>query len=121
MALFSVEISDADVPRVLAAIAANYRRPEQVPNPDYVDGATIPNPDFSEEEIEGPENSREIPDPANAPMTENPESTPQFANRMVREFLLDNVRSFEVSEAKRQAAQQASENVNSVSISDPAV
>ena len=43
MAVFSVEIADADVNRVLTAIAANYSRPDQVANPAY---ATIENPNF---------------------------------------------------------------------------
>ena len=37
MAQFAVEIADADVSRVLDAVAANYNRPEQVENPDFDD------------------------------------------------------------------------------------
>ena len=36
MAVFQLEIADADVDRVLNAVSANYNRPETVPNPAYV-------------------------------------------------------------------------------------
>jgi len=121
MAVFSVEIADGDVSRVLSAVAANYKRPSQVPNPDYVDGATIPNPDFDPNQPAGPDNEENIPDPANVVLIDNPETEAQFANRMVRQFLLDNVKSYEINVAKQQAAEAASVNAESVTISDPAV
>ena len=31
MAVFSIEIADADVPRVIGAVCANYNRPDMVP------------------------------------------------------------------------------------------
>jgi len=98
MAQFSVEIADADVLRVLGALAANYNRPEQLPNPDF---------DDSQEESE-----------TNNRMIDNPETLAQFGNRMVREFLANNVRAYEVRVAK----QQAQEALNSdVTINDPAL
>ena len=35
MAIFSVQIEDADVPRVLDALSASYGRRDTVPNPDF--------------------------------------------------------------------------------------
>lgn len=43
---------------------------------------------------------------------DNPETVPQFVNRIVRQFLSENVRAFEVKEAKRVAAEQANQNAN---------
>lgn len=81
MAEFTIEIADADVNRVLNAMAKNYNRPDTVidDNGDEVD---------------------------------NPETVAQFANRMVRKFLLENVQAYEVKEAKRSAAEQAKANAN---------
>lgn len=92
MAQFSVEIADADVDRVLLAIAKNYGRPETI----IVEGV-------------GEDPTQEI---------ENPETLAQFANRIVRNFLSENVRAYEIREAKRLAAEQAQQNAQ-VGISDP--
>ena len=100
MAQFSVEIADADVFRVLDAVAANYNRPEQVPNPDF-------NESLEESET-------------NARMIDNPETKAVFANRMVRNFLAENVKGYEVRLAK-QAAIAAAEAAASVDITDPQV
>lgn len=98
MAQFSVEIADADVARVLTALAANYNRPAQVVNPDFI-----------EEQEESETNVR---------MIDNPETVAQFGNRMVRQFLAENVKAYEV----RLAKQQAADAVNAeVTINDPAV
>lgn len=43
---------------------------------------------------------------------DNPETTYQFANRIVRNFLAENVKAYEVKEAKRVAAEQANQNAN---------
>ena len=98
MAQFSVEIADADVDRVLGALAANYNRPDQIPNPDF-----DPEQDISE---------------TNPEQIDNPETIRQFGNRMVRNFLSENVKAYEVKLAKQQAA--AALNTD-VSISDPAI
>jgi len=99
MAQFSVEIADADVARVLDAVAANYGRPDQIENPDF-------NPELDE-------------DPASNPLQiDNPESKSVFANRMVRKFLSDHVAAYEVKLAKQQAAAALDTNVN---ITDPQV
>ena len=98
MAQFTIEIADADVTRVLTSLAANYNRPAQVANPDF---------DESLEESE-----------TNVRMIDNPETVAQFGNRMVRQFLAENVKAYEV----RLAKQQAADAVNAeVTINDPAV
>lgn len=98
MAQFTIEIADADVNRVLGALAVNYNRPDQIPNPD-----------FDEEQGESESNVR---------MIDNPETIAQFGNRMVRNFLAENVKAYEVRLAKQQAADALNTDV---SISDPAV
>ena len=121
MAIFSIEIADADVSRVLGAVASNYNRPAQIPNPDYDALATIPNPDYDPSLPEHPStNPSTIPDPSQVELIDNPETEAQFVNRIVREFLADHVKSFEVNEATKQAAEAAAAAANP-SISDPQV
>ena len=97
MAQFAVEIDDADVQRVMDAVAANYNYQTQVDNPDF------------DEELEE--------DPVTNPrLIDNPENVYIFANKIVRKFLADNVRAYEVKVAKEAAA--AAVNA-SVTISDP--
>jgi hypothetical protein len=49
---------------------------------------------------------------------DNPETIAQFGNRMVREFLAENVKAYEVRLAKQQAADALN---TEVTINDPAV
>ena len=106
MAVFSVEIDDADVARVLTAVAVNYNRPEQIANPDYDEDATIPNPDYDDTIPEDPStNPSTIPDPNQVALIDNPETSAQFCNRIVRQFLSEHVRAYETQLAKEQAAQ----------------
>lgn len=83
MAIFSVDIADQDVDRVINSICVNYNYQSTIINQD----GTSP----------------------------NPETKAQFANRMVRKFLSDNVKRYEVSEAMKNIELQ------SVSINDPVV
>lgn len=54
----------------------------------------------------------------NGEEVDNPESSYQFGNRMVRNFLAENVKAYEIKLAKEQAAA----NLNtSVDIQDPSV
>lgn len=99
MAQFVLEIADADVAKVLEAMAGMYGRPE-----------TVPNPDFNNELPEGEGNPRDI---------DNPESYGQFAHRKVREFLAENVIAWEVKKA--QVAVDAARAAASVTITDPNV
>lgn len=96
MAAFSIEIADSDVSRVINAVCANYNRPDQIENPDFVVGVEL---------------SEDIPK-----MIDNPETEFQFANRMVRRFLSEHVAAYEVRMAKEAAAAAAN---TTVSITDP--
>mgnify|MGYP003110647876 CR=1 FL=1 len=116
MAQFSIEIADQDVDRVLGAVAANYKRPEKVGNPDYDPSATIPNPDYDPNQEEGLDNPATIPDPNQQTTIDNPETIPQFVNRIVRQFLAENVAAHEINLAKEAAAAAAD---TTVEISDP--
>lgn len=86
MAIFSVEIADEDVDRVISSVCNNYNYQEQI-----------------------------ISD--NNQLVQNPESKFQFANRMVRKFLSDHVKRYELELAKKALQDQ----LNSVTINDPQV
>jgi 1,2-phenylacetyl-CoA epoxidase catalytic subunit len=86
MAIFSVEIADEDVERVINAVASNYNYQEEIMS----------------------ENNR---------MVNNPESKYVFANRMVRKFLSDHVKKYELELAKKTLEEQ----LESISINDPAL
>ena len=86
MAQFCVEIADADVDRVIAAMCANYGYKENVPNPNY-------NPEEPTDQETNPEN---IP---------NPENSYQFTNRMGREFLENNTVAYELKLEKQNVPQ----------------
>lgn len=84
MAIFSVEIVDSDVERVIESLCKNYNRPDLI--------------------LDNNGNS-----------IENPESKPVFANRMVREFLTDHVRRYEIDLLKKQIEQ----SITPPTINDP--
>ena len=96
MAIFSIEIADGDVARVIGAVCANYNRSEIVSNPS-----------FDDEQEESEANPRTI---------DNPEDIYQFANRIVRQFLSEHVKAYEIKQAKI-AAEAAADTT--VLISDP--
>jgi hypothetical protein len=81
MAAFTIDIADNDVPRVITAMCANYGYQADIPNPDF-------NP---EEDIDPITNPETIP---------NPETTNQFANRMTRDFLMQNTVAYEIKVEK---------------------
>ena len=88
MASFSIEIPDDQVDRVITAMCANYHYPAQISNPDY-------DPTLEMEEDY---------DPSTNPQTiDNPETPGSFANRTVREYLINNTQAYEVQVAKEQA------------------
>jgi hypothetical protein len=93
MAVFSIEIADVDVNRVMDAITANYQWQENVLNPDY-----------------------DSTDPESLELLPNPEDKFKFTNRMVRQFLADHVVAYEVAAAKS-AAVAATDT--SITIDDP--
>lgn len=74
MAIFSVEIDDNDVERVITSLCANYGRQD-----------TVFNPETGEQEP-------------------NPEDKMVFANKVVREFLANSVIKYETYLAKQQIA-----------------
>lgn len=84
MAIFSVEIVDSDVERVIESLCKNYNRPDLI--------------------LDNNGNS-----------IENPESKSVFANRMVREFLTDHVRRYEIDLLKKQIEQ----SITPPTINDP--
>lgn len=86
MAIFSIEIANKDVERVIDSLCANYARPQTI----------IDN---------------------NGNTVNNPESKPVFANRMVREFLSDHVKKYELDLLK----QQIENSINPPTINDPQV
>ena len=86
MAIFSIEIADQDVERVISAISANYNYQENIVDNE---GNTIV----------------------------NPENKYVFSNRMVRQFLSDHVRKYELDLLKK----QLEESINNPSINDPQV
>ena len=119
MAVFSVDIADADVNRVLNAVAANYNRPLLVANPDYDASAVIPNPDYDDTVVEDPiDNPATLPDPDQVEFIDNPETIPQFVNRVVRQFLAEHVQAYEIQQAKNAAAEAVDSTVD---ISDPQI
>ena len=103
MAVFSLDISDDQVERVITAMCANYHYNSQISNPDY-------DPTLEVEEGEDY-------DPATNPETiDNPETPYQFANRIVREYLINNTQAYEVQQLKVNAL---SAMADSPTITDP--
>ena len=95
MTQFCVNIADADVSRVVAAMCDTYGYHVMVDNPDF---------DPSEEE--GPDNPRQIP---------NPETPNEFANRKTRDFLIEVTVSHELKNERNNLPQPTPPN-----ITDPA-
>ena len=105
MAQFSIEIADDQVERVITEVCANYNYRPQISNPDF---------DPSLEDREG-----EDYDPSTNPETlDNPETQDAFANRMVREYLINNTQAYEIQQLKANAVSAMATNPT---ISDPSV
>ena len=98
MAQYCIEIPDAHIDRVISGVANQYGY--QV---------TVNNPDFNEREDEGEENPRSIP---------NPETIGEFVNRIVRDFLVNNVKAWESKQAAEMARVAAIEAVD-IDITNP--
>lgn len=86
MAIFSVEIADKDVERVIDSLCANYSRSDTITD-------------------------------QNGNIITNPESKAVFANRMVREFLSDHVKKYEIDLLKA----QIENSINLPTINDPQI
>ncbi len=108
MAIFQLEIADADVQRVFDAICGNYGRQAQIINPDYI----VTLDEEGEEVYPVDENGVAIPE-----MIDNPESEGDFVHRKVRDFLAEHVRGYETAVAK--AAALAAAGNSPVTLSDP--
>ena len=107
MAIFQLEIADDDVSRVFDAICSNYGYQANIANPDYV--LDTSDPENPVEPVDG--------DGSPIPATNaNPETQGDFTHKIVRKFLADHVRAYEIDEAKKAAA--AAVNAT-VAISDP--
>ena len=77
MAVFSVNIDDADVARVITAVCGNYGYQAQIENPNFNPSVDL--------------------DPQTNPETiANPESQSQFANIKTRDFLMENTVAYEL-------------------------
>ena len=99
MAIFELAIADEHVQRVFNAVCSNYNWVEKVQNPDF--------------DAEQPEDES-----TNPSMIDNPENQGQFVHRIVRQFLAEHVATYEISAAKKAAAEAAD---TSIDISDPQV
>ena len=92
MAVFSVDIDDNDIDRVVGAVCANYGYQAQLPNPSF---------DFSQPV-----------DPETNPETiANTETPRQFANRKTRDFLMENTVAYEIRVQKQNITQPTPPNI----------
>ena len=92
MAVFSVNISDEDVERVITAMCGNYGYETQVKNPNF--DPSIP----SSSQL----NPETIP---------NPETQSQFANRKTIDFLMENTIVYELMLEKQSLPQPTPPNI----------
>tara|TARA_B100000963_G_scaffold349751_1_gene359161 strand:+ start:646 stop:936 length:291 start_codon:yes stop_codon:yes gene_type:complete len=92
MAVFSVNIDDADVGRVINAMCANYGYEAEISNPDW-------NPSLP---VDPETNPERIP---------NPETQSQFANRMTRDYLMSNTVAYELKVEKENVPQPTPPNI----------
>ena len=99
MAQYCIDIPDEHVDRVISGVANQY---------GYQ--ATVSNPDFNELEDESEDNPRSLP---------NPETIGGFVNKVVRDFLVNNVRAWESKQAAEVARVAAIEAVD-IAITNPA-
>lgn len=102
--------------------------PETIPNPDFNselpagedNPMSIPNPDYDSEKPPYWSNFSTIANPDYNPPVQvlNPESPPQFVNRITRQWLSENVRAYQAQLAA-EAARLAAINATQVEILDP--
>ena len=92
MAVFSVNISDQDVGRVITAMCGNYGYQPQIENPSF-------NPSLAVNLQTNPE------------LISNPETESQFANRKTRYFLMQNTVAYELKIQKENIAQPTPPNI----------
>ena len=92
MAVFSVNISDEDVGRVINAMCGNYGYEPEIPNPNY-------NPSLPVDAETNPE------------LITNSENQSQFANRKARDFLMDNTVAYELRLEKENITRPTPPNI----------
>lgn len=92
MAVFSVNIADEDVNRVIGAMCANYGYQAQIPNPNF-------DPSLPVDPETNPENIT------------NPETQSQFANKKTRDFLMENTVAYELRVEKENVPQPTPPNI----------
>ena len=92
MAVFSVNIADEDVNRVIGAMCANYGYQAQIPNPNF-------DPSLPVDPETNPENIT------------NPETQSQFANKKTRDFLMENTVAYELRVEKQNVPQPTPPNI----------
>ena len=86
MAVFSVIIADEDASRVITALCANYGYQANIPNSNFDPSLPI--------------------DPSTNPETiSNPETPNKFANRMTRNFIMENTVAYELNIEKENIPQ----------------
>ena len=92
MAVFSVNIADEDVGRVISAMCANYGYESQIDNPNW-------NP------------SLPVDPETNPQKVANAETQSQFANRMTRDYLMSNTVAYELKVEKENVPQPTPPNI----------
>ena len=98
MAQYCINIPDEHLDRVISAVANQYRYQ-----------LTVDNPDFDLEQPEGETNPKTIP---------NPQTMGGFVNKVVRNFLIENVKAWESKQAA-EAARIAVLDAIDIDITDP--
>ena len=89
MAVFSVNIADEDIERVISAMCANYGYETEIDNPNW-------NPSDPE---------------TNPQRISNPETQSQFANRMTRDYLMSNTVAYELRVEKENVPKPTPPNI----------
>ena len=107
MAIFQLEIADDDVSRVFDAICSNYGYKANIANPEYILDESDPVNPVEPVDADGNPIPKTIV---------NPETQGDFTHKIVRQFLGDHVRAYEITQAKKAAAEAVDA---SVAISDP--
>jgi len=101
MAQFCIDIPDDKLNEVLNAMGQQYRYKSQIPNPDF-------NRDIAEDPVTNPS------------QIANPEILTVFVNRIVREWITNNVKAHNAKVAAA-AAKQAAIDATNLNITDPQV
>ncbi len=97
MAEFSIHIADSQVMDVLVALGNMYNYQSKIANPNY--------------DPQDPQSLQEI---------DNPETLAQFANRMTRQWLAENVKAYKAKVAA-EAARLAALEATQLDITDPSL